>query len=115
MKLLCDASSLIDTRFQPDRELPLQVSNSELITCPQQKQKHGCAGRVKPGRLVKRRSDRKIEESACLVPHAIVVRGDYAKAIMSRPEVSVDRLTSRAWILPVAYETIESVAELHSL
>src|ERR1700753_4050421 len=50
-----------------------------------------------------------------LVPDPIVVTGDYAKPIVSRGQVGVERLAPRAGILPSGIDPLELVAKQHPL
>src|SRR5258708_32796512 len=62
-----DPRALIHARFQPDRKLPLQLLNTELIDGPKQEQKYGRTGRAEPRGLVIRWKDGEIQECTGLV------------------------------------------------
>src|SRR5258708_781061 len=75
---------------------------TEPIQRPQQYQKSGRARRAKPGGLVVRRVDGKIERRAGLVPHAAVVAGDHAETVIAWRKIVIERLSFIANVLPVA-------------
>lgn len=63
-----DTCALIDTRIQPDRELPAQLKNTELIDGPQQEKKCSHARRAEPSSLIPSRSDSEIDRCSVVVP-----------------------------------------------
>ena len=71
--------------------------------------------REKPGGLVVGRRDREIEVRAGFVPHAAVVAGDDAEAVIARRQVGVEGLPPIAGVLPIAIVALQHVAEAHLL
>src|SRR5262249_3484702 len=74
-------------------------------------QKRDHTQRTEPPGLVIRRSHGEIERSAGLVPHAAVVAGHDAEAIIARRQIVIERLATRAGILPVMVEALQPEAK----
>ncbi len=55
--------------------------------------------------------NREVQGRAFLVPHAAVVAGDHAKAILARRKIGVERLPAIAGVLPVAIHAFQLVAK----
>ena len=81
-----DACPLADARFQPMLNCSRHLMEAKPIQAPEQCQKSGHARRTEPGGLVVRRGDGEIQGRAGLVPHAAVIAGDHAEAVVAREE-----------------------------
>ena len=53
----------------------------------------------------------KSQERAGFVPHAAVIAGDHAEAVVARREIGVERLPAIAGVLPVAILAFQLVRE----
>src|ERR1700756_6077859 len=95
-----DARPLVDACFQPCVELPPQLLQPQLIEPPEQNQKSNHARQAEPQGLVVRRSDGKIQERSGLVPHPAVIASDDVEAILPWTKIRIERLPSRAHVLP---------------
>src|SRR5271168_128644 len=85
------------------------------IQAPQEEQKSDGVRRLEPAGLVISRGDGEAKRVANLVPHAVVVGGDNAKAVILRRKIRVERLAAIADVLPVAIEAFQSVFEMDLL
>src|SRR5437762_3634637 len=68
---------------------------------PEQSQKSGHARRLEPTRLIVCRVDGKIEGCSGLVPHAAVVAGDHAEAVVAWRKIVIECLPPSACVLPI--------------
>jgi len=101
--------------FQTHIELPCHLSHAQLIERSKQCHKGGHARQTEPGGLVVRRGDGKIEKCAGLVPHAAVIAGAHAEAVVTRRNIAIVRLPAIAGVLPVALPAFQLVAEEYLL
>src|SRR5208282_3958407 len=84
-----NAGPLVDALFQAHVELPRHLSEAESMKRPEQYQKNGQARQPKPSSLVVRRGNGEIQECAGLIPHAAVIAGGHAEAVIARGEVRI--------------------------
>src|ERR1700752_2718097 len=78
---------------------------------PDDRCKNDHTQRPEPVRLVVSRRNREIQKRAFLVPHpAVVGRGD-SKSVVARREISVKRLAAISYVVPIAIQTLEFIAE----
>src|SRR5258708_466606 len=111
VKFARDTCPLIDARFQPDRELPMQLLNTEPIHTPQQKQKTGRTGRTEPCRLVVSRKDGEIQRGSGLVPDAVVIACSHAEVVTAGTEIAIKGLAPRPRFLPAGIVPLKHVAK----
>ena len=114
MQIPCDAGSLGDALFQTHVEVAPHVLQTQLIKHAKQCQKSGGARHAEPGGLVIRRGDGEIEGCAGLIPHAAVVAGDHAEAVVARRKIRIECLPAIAHVLPFAIVAFQHVAKTHS-
>src|SRR5262245_54247985 len=69
--------------------------------------------REKRSRLKPRRLDAEVQRRSGLVPHASVVAGSNAEAILARTKIVVQRLAAIAGVMPVSVVSFELVAKPH--
>ena len=108
-----DARPLIDALFQTHIELLRQLPQPQLIKRSERCQKSGHTQRSKPNRLVVGRSNGEIQERPRLVPHAAVIAGDDAEAVLAWRKIGVERLPTIAGVLPIAIPAFQLVAKEH--
>src|SRR5208283_5083434 len=82
------------------------------IQRPQQCQRSGHARQTEPGGLVPGRIDRKIEGRACLVPHAAVIAGHHAEAVVTWLEVRILHFAFVDDLLPVSILAFQLEAKM---
>src|SRR5215472_2092015 len=112
MQFAGNPDSIADALLKRRRELRLNLVGAQEVQRPEPPNKGGGTKNFEPGGLVIRRSDRKLQRCACLVPYAAVVAGDHAEGVMAWRKIGVKRLPAIADIPPVAIVTFEPEAEL---
>src|SRR5215472_9232968 len=95
-----DSSAFVNPRFHAYRELPSQLKNTKPIDGPQQERKRSRAYRAKPASLIPGGGDSEIDRRSALIPYAVIVACDYAKAIRAWGQVGVKRLAANPGFLP---------------
>src|ERR1700690_886316 len=94
---------------------PLDAANAQPVDAPKQCQKGGQRARTKPPGLEPGGGHAEGQSCAFLVPDAVVVAREHAKAVISRTKIGVERLTPCSWILPFRIATLQLVAKAHFL
>src|SRR5215468_560610 len=112
MQIPGDSRPFADSSFQTSVELSRQVQEPQSIEPGKEREKDGNYHCAEPGGLVVGRVDRKIEGCAGFVPHAAVVQGDYAEAVIARRKIRIKRLPPIPGLDPVAIVAFELVFEL---
>src|SRR5215469_2205837 len=101
--------SLFKTSFQAVSHLRSHLPQPQLIERPGQYEKRSHARQTEPPGLVVRWRNRKIQRRALLVPHAAVVAGLYAEAVVARRQICVEGLTAIPGLLPIAVKPFQQV------
>ena len=106
-----DARALVDALFQARVEFLRDLMEAVPVQRPEQSQKSGRARRLEPSGLIVRRGDGKIEGRAGLVPHAAVIAGHHAEAVIAWRKIVIERLPFIADVLPVGIVAFQLVRE----
>src|SRR5262249_47280275 len=107
VELSRDPRPFVDALLQARIELIGESTDSKLMESEQQRERRDYDHCAKPCRLVVGGRDRKIDDGAGFVPHAAVVGRDDAEPIIAWGQVSIERLPTRASILPVGVTALE--------
>src|SRR5436190_3040092 len=89
-----DPLALFESLFHACSHLSRHLTQPQLVDRPEQHEKSNREQQPEPGGLVIGRSDGEIEVGAGLVPHAAVVTGHDAEAIVAWRKVGIERLTT---------------------
>src|SRR5258708_4793338 len=111
MQITGDARPLADSRFQLHIELLRDLMEPEPMKAPEQRQKSGHARHLEPTGLIVRREDGKIKGRAGLVPHAAVIAGCDAEAVIAWRKIVIERLSFIANVFPVGIAAFQPDAK----
>src|SRR4051794_22792456 len=111
VQVSCNTRTLSYARFQPDLEVSMKPSHTELICPPQQQQQKPCARNLEPYCLVIRRQNRQVQGSSGFVPNAVVIRGDDSETVFPGFQVSVEGLPPSSSNLPAFIVSFQHVLE----
>src|SRR4029450_12723412 len=115
MQVASNASAFAHSRLHSHVELMRELPDTKSISRPEQEQQKNQNGQAEPRGLIEGRGDGEIQQRTFLVPHAAVVRGHHAEAVVAWREVRVDRRATVAGILPLVVVAFQFVAELNLL
>ena len=68
-----------------------------------------------PSHLEPGRRHIEIQHCTGIIPNAVVITGHYVKRVMARAKLRVIRLTTCAYVVPIAIHAIELVTKQHPL
>src|SRR6202034_3023949 len=92
-----------------------QLPNAKSISPINQGQQHHHTQCAEPVRLRVCRSNREVQDCACLVPDAVVIARDYTKPIFPWTQLRIKSFATSARVLPIPIMPVKSVAKLHLL
>src|SRR5208282_5823504 len=93
----------------------LDATDAQTVDAPEQCQKSGQRARTKPPGLEPGGGHTEGYSGTFLVPDAVIVARDHAKAVICRRKIGVERLTACSRILPFRVVTFQFVAKAHLL
>src|SRR5258708_729328 len=88
--------SLIEANADGSRDL----TQSQLMKRPQKGDSEQTEENSKPVCLIPGRRDYEAQRGTRLIPDAVVVAGDHAKAVSSWAKVTIESLPPSTWLLP---------------
>src|SRR5215469_8224486 len=100
MQFAGNPGPLIDSGFECDAELPLKLSQPELMKRPKEQEKDAHTESQKPGCLKPSRRDNKVQTRALFIPDAIVIGGCDSKMVCAGTKSRIKRFATSASILP---------------
>ena len=77
-----DSCPLPNARLERHVELVMQLQQTQLVTCPEQRQKHSHARGAKPCRAPPRRQDLQAQRHAVFIPYPAIVRALNAQRVI---------------------------------
>jgi hypothetical protein len=110
VQLAGDPRPLPDARLERHVELVLQLPDTQLVTCPQQRQKNSRAHGAEPRRVPPWRENLQLQGRSLFIPYAAVVRALNAQRIASGRQSCKSRYSAiGAHPVPGIVERLEHV------
>src|SRR5277367_262586 len=110
VKIARDAGAFLETVIEAGVHCRGNLPCAEPVGRCQRQCDRQSAERFKPWRLVESGSNRKAQDGAGLVPHAVVIARDHAELIVSWAEIRVESLAPRLGILPSLVQSLRARA-----
>src|SRR5215472_4643405 len=111
MQVASDASAFCKSLIEAGADRLSNLSHANAVNRPYEQHREENAGKLKYLSPIPCRCDTERQHRSLFIPHAIIIRGDHPKAVVTRWKVGVKGLSSAAGILPCIVASFKAVAE----
>src|SRR5215472_19267419 len=111
MQVASNASAFCKSLIEAGADLLSNLSDANAVNRPCEQHREENAAQSKYLSLIPCRRDAERQHRSLFIPHAIIIRGDHPKAVLTRRKIGVKGLSSAAGVLPCIVASFKAVAE----
>src|SRR5690348_8364646 len=100
MQVASDASAFCKSLIEAGADRLSNLSHAKSVNRPYEQHREENATQLKYLSLIPCRRDAERQHRSLFIPHAIIIRRDHPKAVLTRWEIGIKGLSSAAGVLP---------------